>query len=748
MATSDDRSFNALDPLDIVDSNALFGRMDRVARAEIAGELEVLTLAKGEPLFRLGDPGDSLYILDSGLLDVRIPVTAGEPRVLDRLAPGATVGEMALLTGQPRTADVVAVVDSRLVRLRRAGFERLAERHPAIVDGLAWAVTPRVQRTQLAGILFKLLGDLDPAALQHLQSRLTWRRLADGEMLLRQGDPASSMYIVVNGRLQVVREETDAHGVTEHVLDEVGAGVTIGEAALLTDDVRSASAYAIRDTDVVEITRAVFEELVREYPQVMVRITQLTLQRLQRTQRVLNSGGPRALTVAILPAGIGPQPLLPVAERLWAELSAVGETALFTSDRLDDAYGRAGAAHLESEHPLSLVVNSWLQQQESHYRHILYVADPEPSPWTQRCISQADRILLVAAVGTDPATSPLELELNVRTRRELVLLYDPAAGEPQATMRWLQPRRLTAHHHIRDNVADDWQRLARRLTNRAVGVVLSGGSARGLAHIGVVRAMEEIGLPVDYIGGTSMGAMIGAAWAAGLTSDDGLRLAERMANPATLLDRTFPYTSVMASRKVTAVLRELYGERHIEDLWRPFYCVSTDLSTAKPVIHEQGLLWRAVRASTALPGVFSPVLTDEGHLLVDGGVMNNFPVDVMASRLDCGLIVGINVSPTGQAERDYAFGDSISGWEILARRANPFSPNDQVPTLIEIMLRTMEVNSLYHRNTAERLADILIEPDVRDVGALDFAAYRTLIDRGYEAGREELARWQSTLSSP
>lgn len=753
MTSPDDTTPEAHDPLALISANTLFGRLDRTARAEIVDALDVVTVSKGEALFGRGDPGDSLYILDSGLLDVTIPSpSGGDPRVLDRLEPGATVGEMALLTGQPRTADVIAVVDSRLVRLGREGFNRLAERHPAMVEGLAWAITPRIQRTQLAAILYRLLGDVDPAALQMLQSRLHWRRLADGEMLMRQGDPATSMYIVVNGRLQVVREEVADHGLGEHgplerVLDEVGAGVTIGEAALLNDDVRSATVYAIRDTDVVEMTREVFNDLVRDHPQVMTEIARLILTRLQRTQRIIAAGGPRALTVAILPAGNSPQPLTAVAERLYEELSAVGETALFTSDRLDAAYGRAGASQLPGDHPLSLVVNSWLQQQESQYRHILYVADNEHTPWTQRCISQADRILLVAAADSDPAPSAFELQLNPRTRRELVLLYDSAADEPHETVRWLSARRLTAHHHIRETVRDDWQRLTRRLTNRAVGVVLSGGSARGMAHIGVIRAMEEFGLPVDYIGGTSMGAMIGAAWATGLTTDDGLRLAERMANPATLLDRTFPYTSVMASRKVTAVLRELYGERHIEDLWRPFYCISTNLTTASPVVHERGLLWRAVRASTALPGVFSPILSEEGHLLVDGGVMNNFPVDVMASRLDCGLIVGINVSPTSQPETAYTFGESVSGWEVLARRANPFSDDRPVPSLVGIMLRTMEVNSLYHRTTAERLADILIEPDVRDIGGLDFTAYPLLIERGYEAGRAELDRWQSGLSA-
>lgn len=745
---------DSFDPFEFISTNALFGRMDRAMRAEIADALEPIILLKGERLFRQGDPGDSLYVIDRGLLEVQLPQADGPPRVLDRLEPGATVGEMSLLTGQPRTADIVAVVDSRLVKLSREGFEQLAAAHPAIFEGLAWSVTPRIQRTQLAEALYHLLGEVDAATLHSLQGKLIWRRLADGEVLMRQGEVASSMYIVINGRLQVVREEMERHDepigdvVSERLLDEVTAGVTIGEAALLNDGVRSATVYAIRDTDVVEMQREVFEELVHNYPQVMTEIARLILSRLQRTQRIALCGGPTALTIAIVPAGNQPVPLSTFARHLYEVLSAVGETALFTSETLDAAYGRRGASQLDADHPLTLIINGWLQQQESRFRHIIYVADPVDSRWTQRCVSQSDRILLLGRSGDDPQTSEFETRINPRTRRELVLLYPSSTQEPSETARWLAERQVTAHHHIRETVNEDWERLARRLTNRAVGVVFSGGSARGLAHLGVIQAMEQAGLAIDYIGGTSVGAMIGAGWAAGISADDGLKLAQSMANPATILDRTFPYTAIMASRKVTDVLHALYGERHIEDLWRPFFCVSTNLTTATLVVHEQGLLWRAVRASTALPGVFSPILNEQGELLADGGIMNNFPVDVMATRLDCGLLIGVNVSPHVQSEEHYSFGESISGWEVLLSRANPFASRRQVPSLAAIMLRTMEVNSLNQRNSAERLADIIIEPHVQDIGALDFSAFETLIARGYAAGRDELARWRSAPTEP
>jgi predicted acylesterase/phospholipase RssA len=260
----------------------------------------------------------------------------------------------------------------------------------------------------------------------------------------------------------------------------------------------------------------------------------------------------------------------------------------------------------------------------------------------------------------------------------------------------------------------------------------------------VIQALKEAGQPVDYIGGASMGAFIGACWARGIEPEQLNEYGPRMANSSYLLDRTLPYSSVMTSRKLTTALQELFGERQIEDLWRPFFCVSTNLSNAAPVIHELGTLYKAVRASMAMPGIFTPILNENNEMLVDGGVMNNFPVDIMATRAEFDLIIGSNVSPRQDKPSNYDFGESISGWEVLWSRINPFSEPMRVPTLAGIILRTVEVNSLYHRNKVERFADILIKPDVTDFSFLDFASYQTMVHRGYEAGKAAIAAWRET----
>lgn len=729
--------------LEILSASPFFGRLDRAGRAEIAGELEFVTVGGGEYLFRQGDPGDSLYVIDSGLLEVRLMDIDGKEQTLDRLDAGATVGEMALLSGRPRSAGVVAVVDTRLVRLPKAAFDRLAEHRPEILSGFAFGIAPRVQRTQLAGVLSTLFGHLDASMLHEIQERLTWRRLSDGETLVRQGEIGDSMYIVVNGRLQVVLEPDpdDPTRRETQIVGEAAAGETVGEFALLSDEPRAATVIAVRDTDVVEMTRVTFRKLMSEYPQLMTAISRIIVRRSQRSM-----GGPEvcpmALTMAIVPAGPDGAPLEAFAHQLAEQLKPFGATAVFTRDRLDASYGRSGTALTEPDEPLSLVLNSWLQEQEMHHRHVIYVADAEWNRWTERCVAQADRIVMVAQADGDPAPGRFEAALNQRTRRELVLLHPTGTVVPHNTAAWLDGRALDHHHHVREDDPAHWARLARRLTDRTIGMAFSGGAARGMAHIGVIGALEELGQPVDYIGATSMGALISAGWAQGRTYADGIALARQFSNPANILDRTFPATAVMVSRKVTNILIELFGDTTIEDLWRPFFCISTNLSAAVPVIHQRGPLWRAIRASIALPAVFTPILNENNELLVDGGVMNNFPVDVLGTRCAFGLMIGSNVSPHTEQPFPQQFGDSISGWDVLISRFNPFRETKPYPALASIVMRTLEVNSVYHRKRAEQYADIIIQPDVTEFSFMAFDRYQELIDRGYQAAMTAMTQYR------
>ena len=713
--------------------------VDRETRRDIEAELRPVALAEGEALFREGDPAEDLFFLRKGRLGVRLRTPDGGETEIDALEPGASVGEMALLTGQPRAATVHALEPSELLRLSGTAFERLSGKHPRAMADYARTMMPRFQRTQLAGVLTKLFGSLDAAALAQLQDELEWRALSAGERLFRQGEPGDALYVIVDGRLRVVAEEEEG----ERTLLELGRGESVGEAALLTGDPRSATVYAVRDSHVVRLDATLFQRVVERHPQAMLQIARITARRA----RPRGSGGeaPGARTLALVP--LGPDaPLSEVASKLTEALGALGSTLHLGSVRLDALRGRDGIAQTPEDHPMDVSLVAWLGQQESDHRYVVYEADRDWSAWSRRCVRQADRVVLVGRAGTDPEPGPLETEARAaapRARAELVLVHPDDVERPRGTAAWLERRSVHAHHHLRLGNAGDVGRVARCLAGRAVGLVFGGGGARGFAHIGVIRAIEETGLPVDMIGATSMGAIVGSALALEWPRAEMERLASLFVSRRRLLDPTLPLTSFMASGKVTRLYQRLWGDTRIEDLWRSLFIVSSNLSRAEPVIHRSGLLWECVRATTAIPGTFSPMLLD-GDVIVDGGVLNNFPIDVMRDVVETGTVIGVNVVPsqgrTRTGKSRYRFGPTLSGFRLLWNRVNPLGRKLRAPSLLGILTRSTEINSAWRARAEEfrRHADLLIEPALGRFRTLDFDAWERIVGAGYESGGEQL----------
>jgi NTE family protein/lysophospholipid hydrolase len=302
-------------------------------------------------------------------------------------------------------------------------------------------------------------------------------------------------------------------------------------------------------------------------------------------------------------------------------------------------------------------------------------ADNEWTPWTRRVLRQAYRVLIVGRAGDDPAPGPIETganDMGFTARRELVLLQADDRAQLTGTQAWLAPRQVATHHHVRLGRDDDLRRLTRRASGRAIGVVMGGGGARGFAHIGALRALSEAGVDVDVFGGASIGALIAAGHARGLTPENFLELAGLFASRKKLLDHTLPITSLMAGRKVSAVYQKVFGDLLIEDLWTPLFIMSSGLSRAHSAIHDRGSVWHAVRASTTIPAVFPPLLADDGEVLVDGGVMNNMPLDVMRAWREGGTVIGLNPTPINDKMTPYHFGPSLTGWEALKGRLRLF----------------------------------------------------------------------------
>jgi NTE family protein/lysophospholipid hydrolase len=330
-------------------------------------------------------------------------------------------------------------------------------------------------------------------------------------------------------------------------------------------------------------------------------------------------------------------------------------------------------------------------------------------------------------------------------RRLLVLLHDDALDQPTGTKAWFKERpEISNHFHVRENEVADYERLARFLTGEAIGVVLSGGGARGAAHIGVLQALEEGGISIDHIGGNSAGAAVAAIYALGRSTTEIPGLIKQAFKPGNFFDPTMPLFSLMSGRRGANFYRKLLGEVDIEDLWLPFFCVSANLTRAKLMVHDQGQLWQSVLASNSAPGMRPPVVQG-GDLLIDGALLDDLPLDVMRGKVGNGTVIAIDVSPPVDLAENPDYGAYISGWRILWSRLNPFNKPIDLPPITVVLQRANQLSSiLAQRDMAKAyLADLYIQPPVEGFSMMDYRAIDEMVEVAYEAAKKQIAVWQS-----
>jgi len=580
-------------------------------------------------------------------------------------------------------------------------------------------------------ILSPSLADQD---LSDLRSELSLVRLKGGETLFQAGDRGDALYIVRFGRLRAVAAGRTAH---EHILGEISGGETVGEMALLTGEPRTATVYALRDTELIRLTRRGLELLMAKQSGMMIDLTRLIIARYRRTM------GPAAENKPVVFAVVPAAPEIPIANfvaGLVEALSPGGRVCSIDSRHIPLEYRTQGeASAISGDDGLA----GWLHQLERQHAHLVYAADPSPSPWTRLSLRQADVVLIVAA-GNPQRLEPQLRELvrgpqAGKGRKELVLLYDAAQGMPRGTAEWLAQIPVSSHHHLDLGQRRDYERLARRLTGRAVGLVLGGGGARGLAHIGVIRALEEAGIPIDRVGGTSIGAIIAGQYALGWDSARIQTESRRvLVEAGSLNDFTLPMMALLRGRRYIRMLETLFGDQRIEDALLPYFCVSTNLTRGDSIVHSTGRFRKWVAASIAVPGLGPPVFRGR-EILVDGGVLNALPVDVMRS-IGRGPVFASNVSPPETLHLDRDYRDFPSPWRVLLSRLNPFGTPIRVPSIRGI-LRSAASLPRATPGGGEQTADLVFEPPVAGHKLLDWHCLDKLVEIGYRSALESIASW-------
>ncbi len=728
----------AADLIPILQRSPALAGLAADAVEDLARVMREVVLPSDTVLTEEGESGDELFVVLHGSVVAATTDAAGQPRVLAELRPGDIAGEVAALIGGRRTATLRSRDAAVLAVLDGAGLRELRQRRPEVVDALRRVSVARLQRSELAASLDQLFGAFDAQALDELQSKLSWLDLPAGSVLFREGDPGDALFIVLAGRLRVATLGAEADAQSPQ---DIGRGDIVGELAVLTHGRRSATVYAVRDSHLARLGVAEFDALMATHPVAMGRVARLVAERLLHATTAVPRRPPPSTAFAIVP--ITPGAPQEVAIELGAMLGPAGRTRVVQSD---DVAAMLGPNVLEAApgDPAGNWLTHWLDEVEAASDALVCVGDRRFPEWTARCVRRSDHVLLLADAAADPGSAPPDTQLGgtadgVSPTTTLILLHPPGTAEPRGTGRWLRGRRVDMHLHVRRSVRGDLERAARILSGRAVSVVLGGGGARGFAHIGVLQALEDAGIPVDLVGGTSMGALVGSAPAMGWSATK-LHHAARPLSRG-LFDVTFPLVSLLRGRRIGRAIRALVGDRDIEDLVLPYFCVSTNLTRAEEVVHRRGSVALAVRASLSLPGVLPPV-RDAGDLLVDGGLLNNVPADVMRASNNGGRVIAVDVSPTVDLRVPDAFAPDVSGWSLLAarlrRRAHP-----RLPSILTLLNRAAVAPSVHRRTHLDTrlLADLYLQVPTAEWGFLEFGAIDELVARGRTATIDQLRAW-------
>lgn len=574
---------------------------------------------------------------------------------------------------------------------------------------------------------------LSEACLLSVADALETKSYQGDSLLIRKGEILGDLYILMKGHLYYKVTDEDGNITVHGAFNE---GAIIGEMALISDLARSADVYTVRDSVILKLSKEKFLQLNHNYPELLNKITQFTIKRLTKSLQGFRPAATRNKSIALIP--IRPMPDMEQQLQEMMRKFPYGEKILLlTHDCL------LGTKHILNEQGnMNQEGILWLKQQEEQYSFIFYLADPTISVWSKFCIRQADSLaFLAAAKSKDFSCSEVERYINDEQknlfikRNILVFLHD-SSESPKNTQSWLQKRKINNHYHVKAHTAAGRARMMRIFTDNTVSLVLSGGGARSLAHIGVYKLLEELEIPIDYIAGTSIGAMLAAAFALGHSAQEVLSMVNSYLIKGAKIDFTFPYASLASGKRVNRALISMYGEQsHIEDLWLNYFCVATDLISQNVYVHDRGLLWESIRSSMSLPFIYPQVSLDD-KLLIDGSMLNNIPLDTLRQYSHSSEIIAANIENNTLFKLN-PLPYSLSGWKLLYSKF--IGKESLLPlNLGELVQHLLTTNSQKNSEEMMGMTNNCLSLNMDKFAVLDFKRSIEIAAEGYQQAKKQL----------
>ncbi|MES9869609.1 MAG: patatin-like phospholipase family protein [Sedimenticola sp.] len=580
---------------------------------------------------------------------------------------------------------------------------------------------------------FDLFKDLDEAFIQSLTSKLEWICISSGERLFHEGDEDNSIYLVISGRLCAVRERKDHDKV---LVAEIAAGEIIGEMSALSGEPRTVSVMAQRDSQLARLPSEEVNRTLLENPHFLMKLSRIMFSRLRYpTTRTGPKGAVGSVALVRLDASVNMESVL---QKFRHSLLKRGPATLFTDQSLQSDRSSDQASN-------DLLLSGWINKQEERHGCLLFSITDLHDELTPSILRQVDRILVVVGHSFSPGQVPGEQEIWDAVSQvpfqniDLVVLHPDRQRLPRDTREHLSGRPIQNHYHVVEGDVEDYDRVVRCITGEAVGLVLGGGGARGFAHVGVVRALREHGIPIDHVTGTSIGAYVAALVAMDWSYEQMVDITQKMfVDSSPTNDYTLPFISLIAGRKTNKRLLSVFNDSCIEDLWIPTGFVSTSLTSTHNVLFESGPIWKAIRASVSIPGVFPPVI-HKGELLVDGAVSSNLPVYEARRRFN-GRIVTVDVSSHSKLEIELGDTCQLGMGDFVTDRMTRTRGNFRLPSIIKILMASAVYSKDQSVLDAIAQSDLFIQPPLDRYDMFAWRSMNEIVEAGYQEAADLLEK--------
>ncbi len=585
----------------------------------------------------------------------------------------------------------------------------------------------------------KVFSSLDDAALKKLINKFEKIHLLKNQILFHQGDVSDGLFLIVSGKLIAI---VQIEGKEKKILGEVGHGQTIGELGALSHQVRDVTFQALENSTLLKLSSKSFNELCNEYPAVMLQTMNNLVARSRTLLKLITNNKPIHKHIAIFPAN----------DNNSLQLFATHITEHLNS--LPDAVVLIDNKEFQEKYATDAKLHQLIDGYEAQNKVVYYLLALDDTPLSKICLEKVDMIYVVGCGDAKPHihtyTSKIihNDEYTYKSKPELILLHVDNKDVPKQTSRWLKLADFGMHHHVRVSNEQDIQRLIRFLRGQAVGVVLGGGGVRSWAHIGALKALTEQGIPIDAIGGVSAGAIVGGFYAMYGTYED----RENQLHDLTAVTRksiswrnlTWPAISIFDGEKYTLQQKKIFKHAQIENLWLPFFCVACNLSKSVTVVHKTGRLWKRVRSSTSVPGIFPPVVI-RGQIHVDGGIINNLPVDLMRKMTSTiGTIVAVELIHKDIDETVYDFPPILPLKKAFLAKMHWAYKSYKFPGLVETFLKSLLMGSSVRQRENALSSDILVTPDLSQYDLLRITKKQSdeLVEIGYKTAIKAIRKWR------